>query len=258
VTFLVFHPLAIQPPLIAAMLGSALGSLGPRFHPSPFLLSRPLETGAVVRAKFQTAALSTLAGAGLVLVAGLCWLVLTGTAPAVAAWWREVRETYPPAQVWSMLLLGLVGLVGLTWLQLCKGIVVGLLGRAQALCIPVVEICLLLAVILSWQWLLIHPEHGAWFCALLPWLLGAAVLLKLLAGGWAVVRVRAAGLWPTRTVAAVLGTWLLTLGCLLELLAWLAPAERVPLHLLALGVVLIVPLARILAAPLALEWTRHR
>jgi hypothetical protein len=238
--------------------GRALGSLGPRFHPSPFLLSRPLETGALVRAKFQTAALSTLAGAGLVLVAGLGWLVLTGTAPAVAAWWREVRETYPPAQAWSMPVLGVVGVLGLTWLQLCKGTVVGLLGRVQALCIPVLEICLLLAVILSWQWLVFHPEQRAWFWALLPWALRLAVVLKLLAAGWALVRVRAAGLWPTRTVAALLGTWLLTAGCLFVLLSWLAPAERVPLHLLALGVVLIVPLARVLAAPLALEWTRHR
>ena len=42
------------------------------------------------------------------------------------------------------------------------------------------------------------------------------------------------------------------------MLAWLVPSGVVPLYGLALGVVLFLPLARLLAAPLALAWNRHR
>jgi hypothetical protein len=258
VTALVFHPLVILPPLIAALVGSTLASLGPRFRPSAFLLTRPLDSGALVRAKLWVAALSTLAAVALVLLAAPCWLVMTGTGATVAAWWRQVLETYPPAQAWAMLVLAVVGLIGLVWLQLGKGLVVGLLGRAGAYIMPVLGVGLLMAVVWSAQWLLKHPEDRSGFWAVVPWPLGAAVLLKVLAAGWALVRGRRLGLWPGRAVAGVLGTWLLTAGCLLVLLWWLVPADRVPLPLVVMGVLACVPLARILAAPLALEWGRHR
>jgi hypothetical protein len=157
-----------------------------------------------------------------------------------------------------MPVLALVGLIGLVWLQLGKGLVVGLLGRPGAYLMPVLGVGLLMAVVWSAQWLLKHPEDRPGFWAVVPWLLGAAVLLKVLVAGWALVRGRRLGLWPGPALAGVLGTWLLTAGGLLILLSWLVPADRFPPHVLALGVLACVPLARILAAPLALEWGRHR
>jgi hypothetical protein len=118
-TFLVFHPLVILPLLIAALLGSGVGALGPKFRPSSFLLTRPLGSGALVVAKFRVAALSTLAALALTAVAGLAWLALTGTAADVAEWWRQVVETYGPARAWAMPVLAVIALAGLTWLQLC-------------------------------------------------------------------------------------------------------------------------------------------
>jgi hypothetical protein len=258
VTVLVFHPLVILPPLVAALVGSALGSLGPRFRPSPFLLTRPLDSGTLVRAKLWVAARGTRAAMALVLLAAPVWLVLTGTGATVAAWWRQVLETYPPAQVWAMLVLAVVGLVGLVWLQLGKGLVVGLLGRPGAYVMPVLGVGLLMAVVWCTKWLLKHPEDRPGFWAVVPWLLGTAVLLKVLTAGWALVRGRRLGLWPGPALAGILGSWLLTAGCLLVLFSWLVPADHVPHHLQALVVLACVPLARILAAPLALEWGRHR
>jgi hypothetical protein len=256
--FLVFHPLAILPPVLAAGMGSFLGGLGPGFRPSAFLLTRPLDSGTLVRAKLWTAARCTLAAAVLLLLAAVSWLLITGTGTTVAAWWQQVLNTYPPAEAWAMPLLAVVGLVGLVWLQLSKGIVIGLLGRFGAYCIPLLGVCSLMTVVLSCQWLLRHPEDRTGFWAVLPWLLGAVVLLKLLAAGWAFVRVQRAGHWHGSTLAAVVGAWILTAGSLLVLLWLLIPADQVPSYLLAPGVVACLPLARILAAPLVLEWSWHR
>jgi hypothetical protein len=45
---------------------------------------------------------------------------------------------------------------------------------------------------------------------------------------------------------------------LFALLAWLVPSGLVRVGYLALGVALVVPLTRLLVAPLALAWNRHR
>jgi hypothetical protein len=255
-TFLVFHPLIILPLLIAALLGIGWGALGPKFRPSSFLLTRPVGSGALVLAKFRAGALSTLAALALTPVAGLAWLALTGTAADVAEWWRQVVETYGPARAWAMPVLAVVALAGLTWLQLCKNVPVGLLSSPWPQILFFVGPVSLVGLGLLAQWLYQKPAVRAQLWPVLPWLLAGAILLKSLAAGWAFTRVRRRSLWPVRVPAALLGVWLVTAACAFTLLAWLVPAG-VSLSLLAAGVVLALPLARLLAAPLALEWGRR-
>ena len=261
VTVLVFHPLLDMPPLFAAVLGVGLGSTGPRFRTSAFLLTRPLTSAALVTAKLRLAARTTLAAAGVTLLTALGWLLLTGIGPDVAGWWRQVEEMPYPVPAWVLALLALAGLLGLTWLQLAKGLVFGLSGRAWLQPIPFVGLGLLLPALAFGSWLAHHPEYDDTLRtarALLPWAMGLAVLLKLSAvgsAGYAAVR---RGLWERGSLAAVAGVWLVTAGCLLVVLSSLIPPGTLPRGVIPLGVVLLLPLARILAAPLALEWNRHR
>ena len=53
----------------------------------------------------------------------------------------------------------------------------------------------------------------------------------------------------------MLGVWSAGVGCLLILTYWFLPPVVRPLSVTA---VLLVPLVRLVAAPLALAWNRHR
>jgi hypothetical protein len=55
-----------------------------------------------------------------------------------------------------------------------------------------------------------------------------------------------------------LGCWLLTVVGVSALLRWLVPEGSVSTSTLVMGMVLMVPLARLTLAPLALSWNRHR
>jgi hypothetical protein len=257
VLFLVFQPLVGLPLFFAALLGNGLGAIGPRLRVSSFLVARPLSSAALVTAKLHLTARSTAAAVALTLLTALGWLLLTGTGADLAGWWHQVVEMYQPARAGALVVLAAVAFVGLTWLQLCKGLAFGLTGRVWGQAIPVVVIVLLVALSFAAQWIAHHPEHHAVLWAALPWALAVAVLGKLLAAALAFAGSLRRRLWELRPLIVVLVAWLLTAGCLLLLAAWLLPTSWWTGWVGPLGVVLVVPLARILAAPLALDWGRH-
>jgi hypothetical protein len=82
--------------------------------------------------------------------------------------------------------------------------------------------------------------------------------LKFAVAAWVLRALHARGYLGPAAVAKVLGAWLLTAAVLFGLLVWLVPEGAAPAYGLALGVVLAVPLARLLVSPLALAWNRHR
>jgi hypothetical protein len=255
-----FGVLLWLPPLLASIYSGGLGSTGPQFRMTSFLATRPQTGTALVAAKLWMAALSTLAAAGVTLLTALAWLLLTGVGPDVAGWWRQVEGMPYAAPAWLIALLALAGLLGLTWLHLCKGLVIGLAGRPRAYVViaAVLGVGLIVALSLFGSWLAHHPQYFETLRTLLPWGMGLAALLKLLSVGGVAAGLRRRGLWAGRTVATVAGVWLGTAGCLLAVLLVLVPPGLVAWYVPPLGVVLALPLARILAAPLALEWNRHR
>ena len=61
-----------------------------------------------------------------------------------------------------------------------------------------------------------------------------------------------------RTLLVLGGVWLAAFAVLFGTLAWLVPSDVAPAYTLAPGVLLLLPLARLSAMPLALDWNRHR
>jgi len=61
-----------------------------------------------------------------------------------------------------------------------------------------------------------------------------------------------------RTLIAGAISWDAAVIALYALLAWLLPTLLFRTYFLALVAMLAVPLARVAAAPLALDWNRHR
>ena len=76
-----------------------------------------------------------------------------------------------------------------------------------------------------------------------------------IAAGWDARVAGRRGLLPPRRVAVILGAWALAAGSLLALADLLLPTGVRPL---AVAAVLLVPLVRVTAAPLAVAWSRHR
>jgi hypothetical protein len=231
---------------------------GPGFRPTgcpPFLAVRPLTEGQFVAAKFRMAARSTLMAWALVALAAVLWLLFTGSYRRVAA--APIWGSYTPGAKLAAATGVVAALVGLTWLQLAGGMWVKLTGRLWVgITVAVAGMVLLGTAGLVGLGLFRQPEYHAALRAALPWAAGALVALKLLLAGRMTRAVLRRGLVRGRTLAAAGAAWLVAAAAYTGLLHGLAPLTLPAAA--AVVVLLVLPLNRLLAAPLALEWNRHR
>ena len=84
------------------------------------------------------------------------------------------------------------------------------------------------------------------------------MVLKFIAAGWLLRVLNERGDLAASEAAKFLGAWLVLAASIFGLAAWLTPEGQVPTYGIALGVLLVLPLARLAVAPLALAWNRHR
>ncbi len=256
----VAYPL-IFAPLLSSVCGWEMGRLpGPKrgLALSSFMATRPISAGTFVRAKFEMAALSTLAGWSVAGLAFLLWFALGGHAAEMADSFGALRQRHPGSVLGIGLVLLIVGAVVMTWLQMVQGLWMGLAGRAWVKAIPAIGFTVFISVLFLGQWLARSPQNWQRFADLLPWLAGAAVALKaLLAFRVSQILVRR-NLIATNIVRGFLAVWILCAAGLLSLLYWLLPHDYVPVSALVLAIAMFLPLTRLLLAPLALAWNRHR
>jgi hypothetical protein len=229
--------------------------LAPACH--PFLALRPLTDGELVLAKLRMAARAVLTSWALVLLAAFLCLGTSGKWRVLAA--TPLLQPYSGLEICAGLAAGLAGLVLLTWLNLVSGMWIALTGR------PWLINTVMGASFIAWvllgllaYWLAGRPDLLRALVAALPSLAAWAVVVKLLLAVWltrALCRRRLVG----RRVVAVSAAALTVVATgTVIVLARLVPADLVSLPTLALGVVLALPVNRFAAAPLALEWNRHR
>jgi hypothetical protein len=262
--WLALSPLWFLPPFLA-VAGGAGGEMGKMSvegrHAglSSFLGTRPLTDAALVAAKLRMAAWTALAVWAVPLAGSAAWLLVTGRYRALATAPPPFLRHLGPLQVGVLVALILTGPGLLTWVQLVKGLWLGLAGRVRVFVAGwVLGPGFWITVCLAGLWVHRHAEYHAALLGLLPWLAGAAVLLKLLLAGGLARALRRRGLVARRTLLGWLIAWSLAVLGLFAALAVLVPARLAPRPYLALGVVLVLPLARLAAAPLALHGNRHR
>jgi hypothetical protein len=92
----------------------------------------------------------------------------------------------------------------------------------------------------------------------LPWWGAGVALVKLLLAGVVARTLLRRRLAEPRALAKILAVWLVAVAGVFVLVWGSVFADEVPVILLVSGSVLSVPLVRVGAAPLALEWNRHR
>jgi hypothetical protein len=250
------------PPLFASFSGASIGKMNPwvkgYYGVPPFTAVRPMTSGGLVGAKLKMAALSTLAAWGLMLL-GLAVVLLVGGRWGEVTGWARAGFQGDPYLFVARALFGLGGLLLLTWKNLVEDLYVGMAGRAWVRNgNSLFWFGLTVAGGSFGAWLYYHPAYHEAFFAALPWLLGAAALLKLLVAGLTCRAARRRGLVSSGALLRLLGLWLLVA---VGLLCGLVPGDAFPvpsLPSLVFGVVLFLPLTRLAAAPLALAWNRHR
>jgi hypothetical protein len=256
-----------MPVVLPLVLSSSFGThlakpeyWGPRTSLSPFLATRPVTDGAFVVAKLVVAALSTLLAWGVATFLFTSWVVLTGN----LAMLRELEGHLVTAlAVWKVAVLGplvLIGLFVLTWRGLVGGLALGLTGRPNLVGAVVVTSVLLTGVLLGvgvWFWSRGSTIRGV--LGWMPWLLVALGVLKLLAAWLGYRAARRRGLMTDRTIGTLVAAWLVAGTCLSALVLLVpVPATPFPKPALVATTFLLLPLARLGAAPLALSWDRHR
>jgi hypothetical protein len=242
------------PLLDAFLMGYGPGRVSP-WYPhqagvSSFIAARPLRSTTIIAAKFKVALLRTLAAWGMTLVLLLAMLVYFGQYKGMLNWGDLVLGRLSPLEGVVVLVL----LIALTWLFLIQNLYVALSGRKWIGYLSGgVGFLLLMAVAFFFG----DPERFN-PRASLPWVAGGLIVLKLFLAGWFFRILQRRRLVSATALALGAGLWLGTVLLVFGLLVYLRPDERLPLHWLALGAVLLLPLARPAAAPLALEWNRHR
>jgi hypothetical protein len=242
------------PLLEAFMVGYGLGKVSPWYPPvkglSSFIAARPLRSTTIIAAKFKVALLRTLAAWGMTLVLLLAILVYLGQYKGMRNWGDLVLGRLSPLEGVVVLML----LIGLTWLLLIQNLFVALSGRKWIGYLSGGVGFLLLMAVASYFG---HPERFN-LRASLPWVAGGLIVLKLFLAGWFFRALHRRGLVSAPALALGAGVWLGAVLLVSSLLIYLSPTERIPTSWYAFGAVLLLPLARPAAAPLALEWNRHR
>jgi hypothetical protein len=250
--------LLAAPLVVAMLLGGSMGNLHDPFSKrsaSAFVLTRPISTAALVRGKLIAAALAT-AATWLLVVAFLALLLLR---PGFARSIAEVARAMPAWKAVGLPILILALLMLLTWKNMVENLWINLTGRAWVGGVYTWGgIVLVLAGIGAGLWIYFHPRLHAAAWAAVPWLIGLLVATKLCI---AVIIVRGLDRWQLMgrpAIAAILSAWGLTAIGFSALALWLVPAGQASAWSLISSVVLVVPFSRLAAAPLALEWNRHR
>lgn len=255
--------LLLSIPLLAAtMAGGGWGNCGDsRRGPAipAFLATRPMTCAGLIWAKMKGAAVNAAVIWGMTLATVVLMVLLTGSWAELAGQFSVLTQDFSGVQKAAMVTLGVVLLLAGTWKLMIANLFFGLAGRKWIWAVGgIVMGSALVTIIPVGCWISMHPEYHADLWAAVPWVLGAAAVLKLLLGGWLVRAVVRRHLVQTRLMARLLGAWLLTAACLVALLGWLVPGELVSWYLLVPCVVLVLPLVRVSLAPLALAWNRHR
>jgi hypothetical protein len=216
----------------------------------PFLMNRPLTNGEIMMPKLKSAAITTAISWGFVLVV-FCVMPVLGDFRAV------LRDTSVPLAGWLVIVLGLIFL---TWRFIPVSLGFVLSGNRRLVQLPGGNI---VAIYLGGMTLAVMAQDEAlWisFCRLLPALLAALVALKFLLAFLAFrISVKRRLLSRSALVGYLWGWFLLVAGLLLLLsvMVTVSPPDQAAILPLALGIVLLVPLARIGFCPIALSWNRH-
>ena len=253
----------LTPPFMAAFAAATARKSNPEGSDSygltPFLATRPLTSASLVSAKLKVTIRSTLVAWLLALVAIPLAMMLSGTSTVVIERARRLSEIVGTPRAVAIVVLLITAFVASTWKQLVQSLCFGLSGREWLVKASVFgTLSLLVVAVPLAQWIVGSKYAMGVLWNALPWIAAVLVCFKVTAAAWIAIRLRDSRLLSDRTLVLGAVCWDVSVFALYGLLVWLTPALLFRRYLLALVAILVIPLARLSAAPLALAWNRHR
>jgi hypothetical protein len=220
-----------------------------------FFAIRPITTPRYVVIKMTAAVIGGLAVWAMMLVLLVVWTLLETSSwnsrPSIV---RAALANATPRDI-AMIIVVPLGLVALSFREMLTGMWSALAGRKWLSTVMSLAMVTLLVVLGGvGAWLHKHPERRPDLMEWLPWLLGVALIVKLIVTARIVVAIRQYGILSTRTLLRCSAVWLA--GCVVLFLTGTFFISSS--FMLAGTAMLMMPLARIAAAPLALHYNRHR
>lgn len=244
------------PPFMAAFVAATVRDSSAL---TPFIATRPLTGASLIAAKLKATIWSTLAAWLLVLLVLPVALKFSGTSAVVMEHVHELVAIVGAPRAIAILLFGLFALMASTWKQLVQSLYIGMSGRDWAVKASVfVTLSLLALIIPVGHWLFTSKTATAMLWESFPPIVAGLVAIKTALAAWIAVRLHRRGVLSDRTLLVGAVTWDVLVFALYGLLAWIFPNLVIRHYLLALIAILAIPLARLSAAPLALDWNRHR
>jgi hypothetical protein len=214
-----------------------------------FLATRPISTPDMVKAKLLNCAVGLCCTWGIVLLGVLSWAIIQDRVGEMTD--KLIDWTGSGASALGVFVGGLLLLLAITWLWLVQGMWTGLFGRLGLMVAP---ICF--ALIFWWALATVVMHWREDWLPVLKGGVAVAVLAKVLAIVWVSRQLLRKRFIRFRTLALVIEAWVLLAGLVAGLAwSWLPDGNG----FLIVGVVMLqLPLARCLAAPLALAANRNR
>jgi hypothetical protein len=253
----------LVPVFFAGMAGGTVGKNNPwvreSYGVSSYAATRPVTTAQMVAAKLRAGTVCAFLSWGIVAIAVTTAVFLSGTHRLIGTMIDAWLAARPAAEVAATIVVVAALLLLWTWKRTVESMVVGLTGREWFdKGSTLAGVFAAFGGVSFGLWLLIHPEYHAAFRDLAPWLMAVAVALKLSLAGLAIRALRRKRLVSDRTLVVMGATWVAVAGSLIGLLLWVIPTGFVPATTVVMGVMLLMPLARLSSMPLALDWNRHR
>jgi hypothetical protein len=211
-----------------------------------FLMLRPLTNGQMMMAMLKATAITTIFS-WLVVFLSLAALPLLGDFRAV------VKALELPPRIW---IIAVPGFLLLTWRLIAVNLCFVWSGKRRLMGMPVLLVVGIYASALTISILSQHQALWNSFCRLVPGVLAGLIVVKFLLAYLAFRVSVKRGLLAPSAIMSYLGVWTLLAIALLIPTAILLHGTTLALPY-ALGIILLVPLARIGFCPITLAWNRH-
>jgi hypothetical protein len=259
VVYEILAGILLQTPFLALFVATSMSRSADQQSRTTFYFTRPIGSAAMVLAKFRVAFASTLL-AWLVTVTGVTALaVCSQVGEPLARLWRWACDVLGVTRASLLVAFLAAGLLLMTWKMLLLSLAIVLTGREWLIKGTALAALLGLTLLPPAYWWAIRRDEiveAAWDA--IPLVLAILAVAKTLSGCWVAWQLDRRGLIAPNALPAAAVLWSLAVLAVYLFLRWVVPVILVPGWVLALMAVAFMPLVRIAAAPLAMDWNRHR
>lgn len=251
------------PMVLAAFAATTISKANPfareAYGVSPFLATRPVTSAALIAAKLKMAWWSTALTWALILIVAPIGIAWSGADAVLIDLVRRTTDSVGVVRAVVLIAMIFGVLVMFTWVMLVQSLYLGLTGRVWIIKTSGFVVLVLFSLLgPAFQWFINSTPAERWLWNNWPILVGALVAAKTAAGVWVATRLHRQRLLSDERLLLLAACWLSFVTVLYGTFVWWIDTPLVPRYVLAMIATLLVPFARLVAAPLALDWNRHQ